>query len=150
MSNQSQKTIVPITTQIATYRHASIFPLLPRPTTSSHRLKSKSVHFTISKFANAVTINVEPSHIRVMGGRDRNHCSGPPPPTPPAPNILSIVFNTLMVHGACRRGAEFYPIIYFWCSFNIVLGNRGSKLILRRICIGIYIRGLSTKTQYFS
>ncbi len=76
-------------------RHTSSLPnrmlllllTVPAPTSlpkiSVRCVKSKSVHWRMSKLARAVTVRVEPSQMRVTGGKDWNHCIGPPPPAAP-------------------------------------------------------------------
>lgn len=64
-------------------------PLLPM--TSPKCAKSKSVHSITFKLTSAVTVSVEPSHILVTGGKERNHCIGPPAAPHPASKKLFIL-----------------------------------------------------------
>ena len=57
--------------------------LLALPKTSVKRVKSKSVHCRTSKLESAVTVIVQPNQRRVTGGKEWNHCTGPPPAAPP-------------------------------------------------------------------
>jgi len=83
-------------------RHASNLPKImllllllpppPLPMTSYKCVKSKSVHWITSKLASAVTTSVEPNHIRVTGGKERNQVIGPPAiPPPPSKKLFMFI-----------------------------------------------------------
>ena len=69
--------------------------LLALPKTSVKCVKSKSVHWRTSKLASAVTVSVEPSHRRVTGGKEWNHCIGPPPAAPPLASKKLFILSLL-------------------------------------------------------
>ena len=69
--------------------------LLDLPKTSVKCVKSKSVHWRTSKLASAVIIRVEPSHRRVTGGKEWNHCTGPPPAAPPLASKKLFILSLL-------------------------------------------------------